>query len=55
MRLEICDRYEDFRVSSSLTVIVGIERGVGAGGSSKSSKLRRLLCFAGVAMLCLDL
>lgn len=34
--------------SSSRTVMVGTERGVGAGGSSKSSRLMRLCDLAGV-------
>jgi hypothetical protein len=54
-RLDICDKYEDLSDSNSLTVIVGMERGVGAGGSSKSSRLNRLLCLPGVATLWRDL
>jgi hypothetical protein len=41
--------------SNSLTVMVGMERGVGAGGSSKSSRLIRLLGLPGVATLWRDL
>jgi hypothetical protein len=49
LREEICEANEDLRDSSSRMVMVGILRGVGTGGSSKSRRLRMFwLFFSGV-------
>ena len=42
MRDEISERYDDFKDSNSLTVMDGMDRGVGCGGRSKSSRFIRL-------------